>query len=145
MEYGRKYLLSIMTPADWVLIMCLLAFALLGIYATFMWDGWFVEAGGTRHAVVRVEHGVVKNIRLDGNKKEIVRVPLGSDNEAILEVDEGKIRVSDESHHCPLGYCIRTGWVSRVGQSIVCVPNKMVISIEGGSGEPSEDLDGVVF
>lgn len=145
MESNRKYLLSVMTRADWVLIVCSLMIALLGIYATFMWDGWFVEASSARYAVVRVNNSVVKTIRLDENKGELVSISLGSDNEAVLEVDDGRIRVSDASHLCPLGYCARAGWINRVGEIIVCVPNKMVISIEGGSGVQSEALDGVVF
>ena len=144
MESGGKSIFSVMTRADWILIACSLMIAFFGIFMTFMWDGWFVKADSVRHAVIRMDNSVVKTIELD-DRRELVKVSLGDGNEVVLEIDDGRIRVAPESGHCPLGHCIRTGWIHRFGQAIVCVPNKMVISIEGGSDVQSEALDGVVF
>ncbi len=34
---------------------------------------------------------------------------------------------------CPDQVCVKTGWISRGGQSIVCVPNRIVITVSGGA------------
>ena len=45
-------------------------------------------------------------------------------------------RVCVEEAECPDKICVRTGEISRVGQSIVCVPAEVVIRITGeGSDE----------
>jgi len=44
---------------------------------------------------------------------------------------------------CPLHICSQTGWIERPGELIACVPNKLVITIEGGKKPPSDALDGV--
>ena len=32
--------------------------------------------------------------------------------------------------------CIRTGAISREGETIVCLPHRMVVRVEGGEGAP---------
>ncbi len=47
----------------------------------------------------------------------------------VIEVNEGKIRVKEAS--CPEQICVHTGWISQAGQIIVCIPNHLLIQIEG--------------
>jgi len=49
--------------------------------------------------------------------------------------------VSMESADCPDQICVHHQRIKRSGESIICLPNKVVVSIEGG-GE--EKLDGTV-
>ena len=46
-----------------------------------------------------------------------------------IEVGEGRIRVSNSS--CPHKACVHAGWVNRARRPIICVPNKVLIEIEG--------------
>ncbi len=43
------------------------------------------------------------------------------------EVSGGKIRISRSN--CPKKVCIRTGWISKPWESIVCVPEKVIVKI----------------
>lgn len=78
------------------------------------------------------------------NGKEIGRLELARDAEmtvrdeytAHIVVRDGKVYV--ESSDCPGGDCVRSGGISRQGQSIVCLPNRMTVYIEGS------DLDAVI-
>ena len=50
--------------------------------------------------------------------------------------EPGRIRI--ESSACPGGDCVRTGWADTPGQQIICLPNRLVISLSG-AGNPSID------
>ena len=75
--------------------------------------------------------------------------PLTSDREFVVEGEyrntivtkEGRVAVSESN--CPGEDCVHTGWISRSGRSIVCLPNRIEVRIVGGvSGE--DDVDAVV-
>ena len=78
------------------------------------------------------------------NGKEIARLDLSKDTvltvseeytaEICVEGGQVFIRESD----CPGGDCVRTGKIGKKGQSIVCLPNKLTVRIEGG------ELDAVI-
>lgn len=55
-----------------------------------------------------------------------------------VEVEPGRIRIGHSD--CPSQDCVRTGWVSRAGGQIVCLPNRLVISVTGNA---APDVDGV--
>ena len=79
--------------------------------------------------------------------EEVMRLPLGEDTELVigggehtntLVISGGEAWVSEAS--CPDHVCINQGKVSLNGQTIVCLPNKLVVSIAGGE---SGDIDGI--
>jgi len=52
--------------------------------------------------------------------------------EATIEARDGRVRILPMSEAvCPLGICWATGWIGRTGQSIVCLPNRIVITLRG--------------
>ena len=63
-------------------------------------------------------------------------IPLAKDAEIALDrasvlVSNGKICIAQAD--CPDQVCVKTGSISRAGESIVCVPNKITITINGKS------------
>jgi hypothetical protein len=50
-----------------------------------------------------------------------------------IEFKTGRVRVVESD--CPNQVCVRTGWVSRPGRSIVCVPNKVLVELRGSRSE----------
>ena len=50
----------------------------------------------------------------------------------------GRIRIAHSG--CPSQDCVHTGWVSRSGGQIVCLPNRLVISV---SGSDAPEVDGI--
>jgi len=73
-----------------------------------------------------------QHLRLD-NDQEVVL----SNGAMIVEVKEGRIRVKESD--CPRRICLHTGWIQHPGETIVCVPNKIVIEIEASGSAPSVD------
>ena len=55
----------------------------------------------------------------------------------VVEVSGGRVRVLDAD--CPDRLCVRQGWISYDGESIVCLPHRLVVTVRGTEG----DLDAV--
>lgn len=55
----------------------------------------------------------------------------GSTGPVSICVRDGKVCVSSTT--CPYKICKKTGWIGTPGESIICVPNRMAITIEGGT------------
>jgi hypothetical protein len=55
-----------------------------------------------------------------------------------FEVKSGRIRVSESD--CKNHVCMEEGWIMNPGQSIVCLPNRVVVEIPAGSGDSKYDI-----
>lgn len=76
-------------------------------------------------------------VTIDG--VETMRLPLDEDTEVLLgEGEDTNLLVIKDGHaaiteaSCPDCVCVRTGEIQYAGQTIVCLPHKLVVSIEGG-------------
>lgn len=49
-----------------------------------------------------------------------------------VEAGTGGIRMTHST--CPDGLCIRQGLIARTGQSIVCLPNQVAVTLSGAGG-----------
>ena len=50
----------------------------------------------------------------------------------VVEIEDGKVSVTEAS--CKNQVCVRHGAISGSGESIVCLPNRLVVRIENGEG-----------
>lgn len=73
-----------------------------------------------------------------------VEIWLPRDGQAVLEVEDGSVRVLPMPDHlCPRHICSHVfGQISRPGENIICVPNQLVVELSG-SGEA--DVDAVTY
>ncbi|MBE6997982.1 MAG: NusG domain II-containing protein [Ruminococcaceae bacterium] len=86
-------------------------------------------------AAVTVDGQLVLTVPLSREATLTVGENLGFRN--VVEVAGGRVRVSDAD--CPDRLCVRQGWISRDGESIVCLPHKLVVTVRGSE----HDLDAV--
>jgi hypothetical protein len=104
--------------ADLILIFCVVLVALSVFLVAFLKseDGVFVS--------VRIGDGesVMYSLSEDGEYKI-----LGGKN--ILVIKDGKAYMSHAD--CPDKTCVRTGAISKTGEQIICLPNRVYISIIG--------------
>ena len=83
-------------------------------------------------------HGeLVKKIHLDTVTTPYSFTIEESEHYNVVTVERGRICVSEAS--CPDHVCVNTGWISDGAIPIVCLPNELVIKVEGGA-----DTDGCV-
>jgi len=118
------------TRGDIVLVAVMLALSA----ASFTAVHGFAFSG--KHALVEVEGRVVMELALDRDAVHTVTGPLG---ETRIVVEGGTVRIDDSP--CPNHYCIRMGRLKYRGEIAVCVPNRVVVTIKGGSDD--ESFDGV--
>lgn len=55
-----------------------------------------------------------------------------------IQVEPGRIRVEESG--CPGADCVHTGWADQAGEQIICLPNRLVISL---SGNGDKEIDAV--
>lgn len=85
------------------------------------------QAGGT--ASVQIDGETVLELSLD----EDARIELGEAGHGnLLIIENGTARVA--AADCPDQVCVRQGAVRYNGESIVCLPHKLIVTIEGGQG-----------
>jgi hypothetical protein len=116
-----------MNKSDVKLVGILLIVSILGVFCFRI----FSKKG--ENAYVFHDGNLVLTIDLGINGDYVVDGDLG---DVSIAVRDGKIKVEDETS--PLHLCSLQGFIDSSNESIVCLPNKVVINI-GGS-----DLDAVV-
>ena len=103
----------------------LIAALLLAGGALLLWLGLTRQAGGL--ARVQIDGETVMELPLSQD----ARVELGEPGHGnLLIIENGTARV--ERADCPDQVCVRQGAVRYNGESIVCLPHKLIVSIEGG-------------
>lgn len=89
--------------------------------------------------------GDVAVVLIDG--KEQARYPLTEDVSVVISAHDGvntlvirggRAYIGDAD--CPDGICVDHSPVSHVGETIVCLPHKLVIKIESESSEKTLDI-----
>lgn len=116
-----------------IAVVAIILFVALGIW------GWRMFA--PQSEAKRIE------IICDGKLTDTIVLPaaddviaLGEDGHVKLELKDHKIRFLETD--CPDKICVRTGFISKVGQSAVCLPNRIVVRITGGNGNET-GVDGI--
>ena len=82
-------------------------------------------------AVVKVDGEIIRSLELNNNTSVIVHGYQGGSNTIV--VDNGQVYMTDAD--CPDKLCERTGRISRTGESIVCLPHRVVVEIQGNTAE----------
>ena len=110
-----------------VLVILLVAGSAFGIYT-------FLSGHDGGAVVIYVDGEEEGRYRLD--KDRTVEINGGTNT---LRIDDGSARM--ETARCPDQICVRHKAISRNGENIICLPYKIVVSIEEGE---DTDVDAVV-
>jgi hypothetical protein len=85
------------------------------------------ESAGLKEVKIFKDNKLVAEEGLDTDR--IVKV-----GNMDIEINNGRVHVKDSD--CPKEVCKSFGWISSPGQSIICVPNKVIIEVSGRQEEP---------
>ena len=104
---------------DVILIGAILVIALI-VFVVFKLN---LKSGETVN--VKVDGEILHSFSLQKNCEKIVSTKYG---ENIVSVNDGYVTVT--SADCPDKICVKHRDISKVGETIVCLPNKLVVEIE---------------
>ena len=124
------------TPGDLILILLVAAAAVVLLFA-------LRPQGGTETLTVRVTvDGVTAAEYPLSAYTQPTRVAVeGLEWPVVLELSPDGVRVAESQ--CPGGDCLRTGAIHTAGEQIICLPNRLIVSLEGASNAPASDIDAV--
>ena len=75
-------------------------------------------------AVITVENTAVKEADLSDNGEFAVN---GIEN-VTFEIKDGSIRIKEND--CPDKICVKTGWINKTHERIICMPKKLIVEIK---------------
>jgi hypothetical protein len=104
--------------------------AVIGGFSLFAYSG----RAGTGDVAIEAS-GTQWIFPLGVDRREAVHGPLG---DTIVVITSGKAMVEDSP--CPDKLCVHMPAISRPGQWIACLPNRVFIRVRGSGGEKVDDL-----
>ena len=107
----------------------ILLIAVLLLAALLAWGILRLTRRQGGEAVVTVGGETVAVLPLSRDTEITVGEAQGFRN--VIEIRDGKVRVREAD--CPDRLCVRQGWISREGESAVCLPHKLVVAVRGGA------------
>jgi hypothetical protein len=118
---------------DWILAVIILT---ASVVAFLFISGKDSQAGAS--ALLYCDGRLIESYDL--SQDQVVTQQVG-EHQLRLEINTGRIRVVDSD--CPRQICKHAGWISGQNQTIVCVPDRVLIEIKGLAG--SSGLDAVSY
>lgn len=90
------------------------------------------------YASIKIDGKLYDNIPLSTNKGEKkLNIKSSTGNNSIL-IRDNTIKVI--SADCKDDLCVKQGEISKVGESIICLPHKLIIEIKGDEKDSSSDM-----
>lgn len=102
---------------------------------------------GAGHLAGQAEEGTTVVVSINGKEYGTYALSENQMVELPGELGKNKLMISDgvvwmETAVCPDQYCVKQGKISRVGEQIVCLPNKILVEL---TGEEPDSLDTIVY
>ncbi len=109
----------------------LLITALLLISAALFLGNWLIRQKPSSTVKVIVDAAVVEELDLGKDAQLVINNARGGTNTLVIK--DGNAFISDAS--CPDKICMHQGSISHTGEMIVCLPNLVIIRIDGEDRE----------
>jgi len=119
---------------DIIIIFILILISLLPIVVFSYVQSEETNKDSTVIAVISVNNEVVERITLTGHTGvEIFDINSTKYEVNTIEIKDEGVRIKGAT--CSDQICVRTGFISKPGETIVCLPHKLLIEIETLNGE----------
>lgn len=109
-----------------------LAAALVLLLAAATFWGYYLRGGESGALTVTVTQGerLLYHSTLAAIEDELLLTPPGLSYPLTIRLTPTGAEVIESS--CPSQDCLHSGAISRSGESIICLPNRLVIRLDGG-------------
>ncbi len=90
---------------------------------------------------IKVYGDIVKKLELTEYTENIYSFQFG-ENIGYIEVKNGAVRMLEmDKDICPEGICSNTGWIKEEYETIVCMPNGIIVNIKADKESNLDDID----
>jgi len=125
----------VLTKGDKILIVSIVFLSVISL----IYVKNFAFSDGESYVSIQVDGEEIKRVIFD---KKIVGKTIPIETEFgynLIEIGDKKVRVIEAD--CPDQLDVKQGYISRPGEVIVCLPNKLVIEIKGIGDDGEDDVD----
>ena len=132
-----------LTAADYIVMALLLLAGGAGIW-------WNLTQGiptAQKYLTITVDNETVAELSLAPEDRFRYSFPYAQGrHQAILEIEDGRVRMQPLPEElCPRGICAHTGWISRPYESIVCLPNRIMVYFSQVPPGEAGDIDSITY
>jgi hypothetical protein len=118
---------------DLIIIFVLILLSFLPFTVFSYQQSGITEENSQFIAVITVDNKIVKEITLTGNTgTDVFDITQPDLDTNTIEVRDNQIRIKAAT--CSDQVCVLTGFISKPGETIVCLPHKLVIEIHAVDG-----------
>ena len=125
-EFAEK---SLLKPWDVFIILLLTVLSFLPVMIFGLQQN---TATAEKEAVLRVDGTEIKTFPLMAGDKSYTY------NYNLIEIDGDRVRIKEAD--CDDQICVRRGWATKNGETIVCLPHKLVIEVRSTDGGDEDSL-----
>ncbi|WP_182201417.1 NusG domain II-containing protein [Paraliobacillus salinarum] len=131
-----RKVLRVLKPFDIVIIALLIAISFIPLTVFSMTKA--TEAGDEVVAVIIQDGEVIREITLTGHEENEQFIIEGKGNQYnLMEVDNEQIRIKEDNSPDQVG--VKMGWKGKPGETIICLPHKLLVEIQSKSNENIDD------
>jgi hypothetical protein len=106
-------------------------------FACFLFIRSFFASDKVSEALIKVGNGPVQKVSLKMDRRIDIEEEKGR---LVIEIKDQRVKVVQSS--CFQKICVDTGWINRTSQNIICLPSKVLVSIER---KESSKIDGITY
>lgn len=132
-----KNQLELVRPFDVVIVILLLLGSFIPLII-FSQSAENIDESSTIYAVVTIDGEPVKEIELSEDTPNETFTFYPADGQYnIIEVDGTKIRNKEDNS--PDQIAVKTGWISKPGETAICLPHKLIIEVKATDSSKESD------
>ena len=105
------------------------AIGIVAVIAILVSVIFWTSVGSDEGSIVSVyqEGALIQELSLDSDTEFVIE----GEYENVVTIQDGKAAITNSN--CPGTDCVHSGWIHEAGRSIVCLPNRVELRIEGAS------------
>ncbi|HEN8348126.1 TPA: NusG domain II-containing protein, partial [Enterococcus faecium] len=132
-EFAEK---SLLKPWDVFIILLLTVLSFLPVMIFGLQQN---TATAEKEAVLRVDGTEIKTFPLmAGEESNTYTYKDEHGDYNLIEIDGDRVRIKEAD--CDDQICVRRGWATKNGETIVCLPHKLVIEVRSTDGGDEDSL-----
>nr|WP_302417650.1 NusG domain II-containing protein [uncultured Romboutsia sp.] len=126
--------MKIFKKMDFVIIVVLITFSFI---PNLIYSNIVSKSNKNLYTTIKINSKVYTTIDLPVASEKRLPISTTHGNNTIV-VNGNEIKILDAD--CKDELCIRQGSISKVGKTLICLPNELIIEIKGDEYDSSDDL-----